>query len=103
MPYPDADRLKCGGGPRFEGRNAVSFSAGDYIEWKQRTMSFQDMLAWMEELQPRHAEQPEMGWRPGGESWIFIACHGNRVLLLGARFLAGGGSAGQRPARHPDS
>ena len=43
MPYPDADRLMMVWS-KIDDRNVVS--AGDFIEWKRQTKTFQDMQAW---------------------------------------------------------
>lgn len=43
MPYPDADRLMMVWS-KPDGRNSVS--AGDYLEWRRQSTSFQDLVAW---------------------------------------------------------
>src|SRR5881296_3382109 len=44
MPYPKPDQLVMVWSKVRGGRNSVS--AGDYLDWKRRSTSFQDMEAW---------------------------------------------------------
>jgi putative ABC transport system permease protein len=58
MPYPDSDRLMMVWS-KAESRNAVS--AGDYIEWKRQSTTFQDLVAWSgDNFNLATPEQPEM-------------------------------------------
>src|SRR6266487_5225466 len=44
MPYPKPDQLVIVWSKLRRGRNSVS--AGDYLDWKQRSTSFQGLGAW---------------------------------------------------------
>src|SRR6476619_2309854 len=44
LPYPKADQLVMVWAKTRGGRNSVP--AGDFLEWRRRSTSFQDMNAW---------------------------------------------------------
>jgi len=58
MPYPNPDQLVMVWSKVDEGRNSVS--AGDYLEWKRRSTSFQNLVAWSgNTFNVATAERPE--------------------------------------------
>src|SRR5712675_2161100 len=59
MPYPDADRLVMVWSKVPQGRNSVS--AGDFLDWKRQSTTFEDIQAWSGgQYNLATSEQPEM-------------------------------------------
>src|SRR6185503_3606832 len=92
MPYPKPDQLVMVWTKTPGGRNAVP--AGDFVEWKRRSTSFQDMNAWTgTSFNVATADRPEQiaGARctPG-----FFAMRG-LPLFLGRNFLSEEGELGR--------
>ncbi len=92
MPYPKADQLVMVWGMTPNGRNSVPL--GDFLEWRRRSTSFQDMNAWTgTSFNVATEDRPEViaGARctPG-----FFAMRG-MPLFLGRNFLAEEGELGR--------
>jgi putative ABC transport system permease protein len=92
MPYPKPDQLVMVWGKTANGRNSVP--AGDFLEWRRRSTSFQDMNAWTgASFNVAAEERPEQiaGARctPG-----FFAMRG-LPLFLGRNFLPDEGEPGR--------
>src|ERR1700755_1438479 len=92
MPYPNPDQLVMVGARTPGGRNSVP--AGDFLEWRRRNTSFQDMNAWTGvSFNVATDDRPEQiaGARctPG-----FFAMRG-LPLFLGRNFLSEEGEPGR--------
>src|SRR5689334_15331621 len=92
MPYPKPDQLVMVWSQKQQGRNSVS--AGDYLEWKRRSASFQDLAAWGGgTFNVATAERPEQVdaavMTPGFFSML------GEPMFLGRDFLPEEGEAGK--------
>jgi putative ABC transport system permease protein len=91
MPYPKADQLVVVWSSAHGGRNSVS--PGDYLDWKRRSTSFQDMEAWGDgSFNVATNERPEQ--IPGSPQTPGLFTMMGLPMLLGRDFLPEEGKPG---------